>query len=63
MTTVEVRKTWGEREGVTLELLSRFTKPDCPRFGHVMQSWNYREVQQSPALYRKRMGAWPLPRR
>lgn len=39
--TVENMK-WGEREGVTLELLEKFTKPGDARFGDVMRLWHYR---------------------
>jgi len=42
METAIVKKTWGEREGVTLELLSKFTKAGDPRFGKVQCQYNYR---------------------
>lgn len=42
METTTVRKTWGEREGVTLDLLRKFTKAGDPRFGEVLQQWAYR---------------------
>ena len=42
METTLVRKTWGEREGVTLELLEKFTKAGDPRFEKVQCQWNYR---------------------
>lgn len=42
METTLVRKTWGEREGVTLELLEKFTKAGDPRFGKVQSVWSYR---------------------
>lgn len=38
-TTLE-KKTWGEREGVTLELLGKFTKSNLP--WEVKQVWEYR---------------------
>jgi len=41
METAIVRKTWGEREGVTLDLLRKFTKAGDPRFGEVQQVWAY----------------------
>ncbi len=40
-TTLE-KKTWGEREGVTLDLLRKFTAPGSPHFGDVLQVWSYR---------------------
>lgn len=42
MSETITKKTWGEREGVTLELLSKFTKPGHKDFGEVMQYWNFR---------------------
>lgn len=42
MEKIPQKKTWGEREGVTLELLRKFTKPGCPNFGEVQQVWAYR---------------------
>jgi hypothetical protein len=42
MTTTLVKKTWGEREGVTIELLEKFTKSGDPRFGKVQSVWAYR---------------------
>lgn len=36
------KKTWGEREGVTLDLLRKFTKPGCSSHGEVKQLWSYR---------------------
>lgn len=43
MSNVEqAKKTWGEREGVTLELLGKFTKPGCERLGKVLQNAFYR---------------------
>lgn len=42
METTLGKKTYGEREGVTLELLSKFTKTGDPTHGVVHQAWAYR---------------------
>lgn len=42
METETIKKTWGEREGVSLELLRKFTKPGHEHWGEVRQHWNYR---------------------
>ena len=42
MDTTLDKKTWGEREGVTLQLLSKFTKAGDPAHGEVHQTWAYR---------------------
>ena len=42
MNSIIEKKTWGEREGVTLELLGKFTKEGCQRLGTVQQVWAYR---------------------
>lgn len=42
METTLIEKTWGEREGVTLDLLKKFTLKGDPDFGEVRALWAYR---------------------